>query len=235
LLRKLQRPRCVSKLFRVCLWFDFCSKAPERKPPALATAAVARGSRSGSGWSVTDVPILLAKSASRPVNTCRLCSTPFGVTRWSATCCECDQVACRKCLRTLVSSVVIPKHSAVFGVPAHVCEECLPQVVRQIEAGASPDVAEKEVLQIGCVPSSKPVPEPETKERSKCSVCNRDFGRFRSAIDCTCCSTAVCHSCHRLVTSEVLDFPEAKDNALCETCVPDLKVGCVCVFFLFFV
>ncbi len=173
---------------------------------------------------MTDVSILLQKSSARLGNTCRICSFGFGVTRWSTNCCECDQPACRKCMRTFMSTLVTPEHSAVFGVPAHVCENCLPALVKKIDAAGNKDQAEKEVLLLGCVPMSKPVPEPETKERSKCSVCAREFGRYRSAIDCTCCSTAVCHACHRLVTSEVLDFPEAADNALCETCVPDLKV-----------
>jgi long-chain acyl-CoA synthetase len=177
-----------------------------------------------SGWERTDISIMRAKNAARLGSKCRLCSSSFGVARWSAACSECDEVACRKCLHAFSSMLVKPSHPAVFGVPQQVCDKCLPDLVKHIEqVGNNSDATAVEVRSLGCVPSSEEVPALIGEQASVCSVCSRKFGRFRAPQECTCCSQPVCSTCYRLVTSDVLDFPAPANNVLCETCVPDLK------------
>ncbi len=207
-------------------------KKKEEEQAALQAAAAQRLSvtttknrkSTSSGWERTDVSIIRAKNATRLGSKCRLCSHDFGIARWSAACCECDEVACRKCLHMFSSSLVKPSHPAVFGVPAQVCDKCLPDVAKRIEqAGGGSDMSLTEVRTLGCIPSGEEVPYAESEAAASCSVCQRKFGRFRAAEECTCCSQRVCGTCYRMVTSDVLDFPAPSNNVLCETCVPDLK------------
>jgi hypothetical protein len=57
-------------------------------------------------------------------NPCPQCGVPFGVTRVPSACCECNVLACRKCVRPFESALV--ECTQRFATPVVICDKCLP-------------------------------------------------------------------------------------------------------------
>lgn len=147
---------------------------------------------------------------------CRLCNAPISVVRWSTSCCQCDQITCRKCLVMLPPTLSLAKPT--YSKSSFVCDKCLPAFVRRIEeagqASGDIDLARREISLFGVALN---------KKSGQCSVCTRAFEGLRGGSECSSCNEPVCHACFGRITSEILDFPDSQDNILCENCVPELK------------